>query len=96
MPSIFSKSSTGIGLLKEIPGCSRFSKRGDGIDFELAQGGKRHLSLKDVLDRETALDWVTSRLRARGIPELPAEKLPGGQRGTDESERNQQLVLGKD
>ena len=48
------------------------------------------------LDRETAMDWVTARLRVRGIPELPAEKLPCGQRGTDESERNQQLVLGKD
>lgn len=73
-----------------------FSKRGDGIDFELAQGGKRRLNLKDVLDRETAMDWVTSRLRARGIPELPAEKLPGSESGTDEGERDQELVLGKD
>jgi hypothetical protein len=48
----------------------------DRIDF-----GRRSISLRDVVDRDEAKRWLTERLRERGVEELPAQELPGGDRG---------------
>jgi len=50
-----------------------FRRVGNGIEMELKNGGKRKLSLRDAVDRESALAWSAEQFRRRGIEESVAQ-----------------------
>ena len=66
-----------------------FSVNGTTIVLE----GVRKLSLKDVLDRDEAVQWIVEQLRRRGIRESAADQPPGRVSDAGEREENRPAVV---
>ena len=73
-----------------------FCQRGEGVDLTIRGQNQRRIVLNGLIHPSEAVQWIATQLRARGVTELPAEQLPGGQGGAHQSERNQELVPGED
>jgi hypothetical protein len=54
-----------------------FRFRGDKLEVETDRG-RRTFSLRIILNIEPAKAWIAEQFGRRGIPQLPAEELPGG------------------
>jgi hypothetical protein len=53
---------------------------GQKVRFELPEGRSRTFNLRDLKNRDAAIEWLGDQLRRRGVDELPApEQLPAGE-----------------
>jgi hypothetical protein len=49
-----------------------FRVAGNKVAFALHSGATKTISLRDVKEREQAMQWLAGHLNRREIPELPA------------------------
>ena len=66
-----------------------FSVRGTTIVLD----GVRNLSVRDVVDRDAAVQWTVEQLRRRGVVDSAADQTPRGIRDAGEGDQDRPAVL---
>lgn len=62
-----------------------------------AEDRTRRFSIRDIRNRDEAVAWTREQFAKRGLVEtLPAQELPGGERGAEDGQRDQRLVAQDD
>jgi hypothetical protein len=76
---------------RRIPWASirSFSVQGSTIVME----GARNLRLRDIVDRNGAVQWTVEQLRRRGIPQSAAHEPPGREGDAGEREEDRPAIL---
>lgn len=67
------------------------------VEFAREDGSTKRLRITDIVEREQAVRWMEEQFAKRGLRaaapgSAPLDELPGGERGADQGQDDQQLV----